>query len=106
MLGCFVSVERLFEVPPGAFSPPPKVTSAVVRLRPRADGELPIRDENVLARVVARAFGQRRKTLRNALRDTVSPETLSAAGIDPAARAETVPIPAWVALANLLVRQT
>ncbi len=102
MLGCYMSVETLFDVPPGAFTPPPKVTSAVVRLRPRPAGELPIADKAGLSRIVKQAFGQRRKTLRNALKGAVRPEQLEAAGIDPGGRAETVPIEAWVRLSNAL----
>jgi 16S rRNA (adenine1518-N6/adenine1519-N6)-dimethyltransferase len=105
MLGRAMRVERLFEVPPGAFTPPPKVTSAVVRLTPRPEHEVRVADEAVLARVVAQAFGQRRKTLRNALRGTAEPADLEAAGIDPGIRAESVPISAWIALSNRLARR-
>ena len=100
MLGCHMRVESLFDVPPGAFTPPPKVTSAVVRLRPRPAGELPIADAAGLSGIVKQAFGQRRKTLRNALKGAVLPEQLEAAGIDPGGRAETVPIASWVRLSN------
>lgn len=102
MLGCHMTVESLFDVPPEAFAPPPKVTSAVVRLMPRAAGEIRIADEALLSRLVTQAFSQRRKTLRNALRAAAAPEHLEAAGLDPAARPETVPITGWVALANHL----
>ncbi len=102
MLGCRMTVEPLFEVPPQAFTPPPRVTSAVVRLRPRPAGDIAVENEATLSTLVARAFSQRRKTLRNALNGVASPEELEAAGIDPAARAETVPISAWIALANRL----
>ena len=100
MLGCRMTVEPLFDVPPDAFEPPPKVTSAVVRLRPRPGGEIPIGNEGLLSRIVARAFSQRRKTMRNALKGTATPEDLEAAGIDPGTRPETVPITGWIALAN------
>ncbi len=102
MLGCRMTVEPLFDVPPDAFTPPPKVTSAVVRLRPRPPREIALGNEAALSKLVARAFSQRRKTLRNALKGAAGPEDLEASGIDPAARPETVPIPDWVALANRL----
>lgn len=102
MLGCRMTVEPLFEVPPDAFLPPPRVTSAVVRLRPRPDGEFVVEDEGALSKLVARAFSQRRKTLRNALKGTAGPEDLEAVGIDPGGRPETVPIAAWAALSNRL----
>ena len=102
MLGCRMTVEPLFEVPPDAFSPPPKVTSAVVRLQPRPPGEIAIENVGALSKLVARAFSQRRKTLRNALKGAAGPEDLEMTGIDPAARPETVPIAHWVALANRL----
>ncbi|HLT92893.1 MAG TPA: 16S rRNA (adenine(1518)-N(6)/adenine(1519)-N(6))-dimethyltransferase RsmA [Woeseiaceae bacterium] len=102
MLGCYMTVERLFDVPPGAFVPPPRVTSAVVRLRPRPQGEVRIADEALLSRLVTQAFSRRRKTLRNALKGMAAPEDLGAAGLDPGIRPEAVPVPAWVALANRL----
>jgi 16S rRNA (adenine1518-N6/adenine1519-N6)-dimethyltransferase len=94
-------VARLFAVPAGAFSPPPKVQSAIVRMVPIATEELPAVDAEAFARVVAAAFGQRRKTLRNALAPLLGEAQIRAAGVDPAARAETLPVAAFVALARL-----
>ncbi|HET6629695.1 MAG TPA: 16S rRNA (adenine(1518)-N(6)/adenine(1519)-N(6))-dimethyltransferase RsmA [Woeseiaceae bacterium] len=102
MLGCRMTVEPLFDVPADAFTPPPKVTSAVIRLRPRPAAEIAIENVAVLSKLVAQAFSQRRKTLRNALRAVAAPEALEAVGIDPGSRAETVPVATWVALANQL----
>jgi 16S rRNA (adenine1518-N6/adenine1519-N6)-dimethyltransferase len=93
-------VMRLFVVPAGAFSPAPQVSSAIVRLVPRPLSELPVADATVFARVVAAAFGQRRKTLRNALADVLDETSIRACGIDPGARAETLPVAAFVALAG------
>lgn len=93
-------VARLFAVPAGAFSPPPKVQSAIVRMEPIAEEELPAVDAEALARVVAAAFGRRRKTLRNALAPLLDEAQIRAAGVDPAARAETLPVAAFVALAR------
>jgi 16S rRNA (adenine1518-N6/adenine1519-N6)-dimethyltransferase len=93
-------VARLFVVPPGAFSPAPQVSSAIVRLVPRPQAELPAVDEPTFARVVTAAFGQRRKTLRNALAAVLDEASICACGIDPGARAETLPVADFVALAQ------
>jgi len=93
-------LERLFAVGPEAFRPPPKVHSAVVRLVPRAIPELQALDEAEFSRVVAKAFSMRRKTLRNALSGIVSEANLLELGIDPGARAEALPVAAFVTIAN------
>jgi len=98
-------MQRLFTVAPGAFRPPPKVWSAVVRLVPRAAGELDALDESVFARVVAKAFSTRRKTLKNALAGLVSADELAALGIDAGLRAEALPAAAFVAIANHCARR-
>jgi 16S rRNA (adenine1518-N6/adenine1519-N6)-dimethyltransferase len=92
----------LFDIAPSAFVPPPKVTSSVVRLIPRATPE-PC-DRRMLEQVAAAAFNQRRKMLRQSLKSLgVDPAVLAAgAGIDPARRAETVPISGFVAMAREL----
>jgi 16S rRNA (adenine1518-N6/adenine1519-N6)-dimethyltransferase len=92
----------LFDVAPSAFVPPPKVTSSVVRLIPRA-APLPCARAS-LERVAAAAFGQRRKMLRQSLRALGLDPTLllAATGIDGAARAEEITIEGFVALANAL----
>ncbi|MFO0295053.1 MAG: 16S rRNA (adenine(1518)-N(6)/adenine(1519)-N(6))-dimethyltransferase RsmA [Rhodospirillales bacterium] len=94
-------VRRLFDVPPSAFVPPPQVVSSVVGLVPR-DAPLAAADPGWLERVVAAAFGQRRKMLRGAMRALgVDPlPRLARAGIDPGARAETLTIEAFCALAR------
>jgi 16S rRNA (adenine1518-N6/adenine1519-N6)-dimethyltransferase len=92
----------LFEVPARAFTPPPKVTSAVVRLEPRADAEqLPV---SAVEAVTAAAFGQRRKMLRSSLK-SLWPDpgpALAAAGIAPTLRAEELPLEAFLDLAGYL----
>jgi 16S rRNA (adenine1518-N6/adenine1519-N6)-dimethyltransferase len=80
---------ELFTVGPGAFTPPPQVDSAVVRIVPRA-APFPLRDLARYDRLATLAFGQRRKTLHNALRGEVSPQAFAAAGVDPRARGETL----------------
>jgi 16S rRNA (adenine1518-N6/adenine1519-N6)-dimethyltransferase len=89
-----------FNVPPGAFTPPPKVDSAVVRMKPLPADRLRARDEQRFADVVAAAFGQRRKTLRNATRALVPAEAFARAGIDPARRGETLSVAEFVALSD------
>ena len=100
MLQAYCEVTSLFVVPPGAFRPPPKVDSAVVRLVPRDPSSIGIHDRRSFADVVRAAFGQRRKTLRNALNTVVSAEQFAAAGVRPDARAEQLEIAEFVALAN------
>ena len=102
MLQLACRVEPLIGVPPAAFRPPPKVDSAVVRLTPRAPAERPAVDAGSIARVVKAAFGQRRKTLSNALHGVVAPEQMVAAGVDPKARAEQLAPGEFVALAARL----
>ncbi len=102
MLQAKFRIVRLFVVPPGAFRPAPKVESAVARLYPLQDEKPRLVDEALFARVVAAAFSQRRKTLRNALSSLAPAATLEAAGIDPGARGETLAVADFVRLANRL----
>ncbi|NWG30552.1 MAG: 16S rRNA (adenine(1518)-N(6)/adenine(1519)-N(6))-dimethyltransferase RsmA [Rhodocyclaceae bacterium] len=99
-------MERLFVVPPGAFDPPPKVDSAIVRLIPKklGAGET-ARDEALFGRLVATAFSQRRKMLRNTLQDFGGEALLTAQGIAPTARAETLSVADYLRLANALAQQ-
>jgi 16S rRNA (adenine1518-N6/adenine1519-N6)-dimethyltransferase len=89
-----------FDVPPQAFTPPPKVTSSVVHLVPRAQ-PLPA-DVRKLGRVTEAAFGQRRKMLRQSLKSIGGERLLEAAGIDGTRRAETLSVEEFVRLANSL----
>ncbi|MET0181667.1 MAG: 16S rRNA (adenine(1518)-N(6)/adenine(1519)-N(6))-dimethyltransferase RsmA [Caulobacterales bacterium] len=92
--------EIVLHVPARAFTPPPKVDSAIVRLVDRADA---YSDLNTLERVTAAAFGQRRKMLRSALKSLGDPDSLcAAAGVDPTARAETLTQMQFRALADAL----
>jgi 16S rRNA (adenine1518-N6/adenine1519-N6)-dimethyltransferase len=102
LAGWRTEAKIMFDVAPSAFVPPPKVTSSVVRLVPRAS-PLPC-TRTTLERVTAAAFGQRRKMLRQSLRSlgTDPAPLLAAATIDPAARAEDIPVAGFVALANAL----
>ena len=101
MLQAYCTVTALFKVPPGAFRPPPKVDSAVVRLVPHPSERIGIEDPRRFAEIVRAAFGQRRKTLRNALGTVCTAEQIVAAGIDPQRRAEQLEVADFVRLANL-----
>jgi 16S rRNA (adenine1518-N6/adenine1519-N6)-dimethyltransferase len=91
---------RLFDVQPGAFRPAPKVMSSIVRLEPLPPEQLMARDDAVLGRVVAAAFGQRRKTLRNTLREFLAEEDYAALGIDPGLRGERLTVEDYVRISN------
>lgn len=94
-------MEALFGVPPEAFDPPPRVDSAIVRMIPKQPGEYPELDEQRFAEIVAAAFSQRRKTLRNTLGKLIGSEAFSAAGIDPGLRAENLSLGDFEKLARL-----
>lgn len=95
-------MERLFIVPPGSFNPPPKVDSAIVRLIPKAQAELTATDEALFAKVVTTAFSQRRKMLRNTLKDFGGEAMLAGLGLTPTARAEDLGVEAYLRIANHL----
>ncbi len=100
LTGWRADAKILFDVPPQAFTPPPKVTSSVVHLIPR-QSPLPANLAN-LEKVTKSSFGQRRKMLRQSLKVLGGEALLCAAGIDPTRRAETLNIEEFVALANAL----
>ena len=92
----------MLTVPPTAFSPPPKVDSAVVYMQPWQTPPHLAQDEALFYDLVAQAFSQRRKTLRNTLRGLLSTEQIELAGINPQQRAETLSVEDFVRLSNLL----
>jgi len=102
MLAPLAEVQRLFDVGPGAFQPPPRVWSALVRLTMRPAPLFPFSPH--YAAVVAAAFAQRRKTLRNGLSQMLTREQISACGIDPGARPETLTPQQFNILAEALDR--
>ncbi len=102
MLQSSLEAEALFDIGPSAFDPPPAVDSAVVRLYPKAPSAPRASNPATFRALVAAGFAQRRKTLRNALREHVDTATLETAGIDPGARAETIPVEDWIRLADLV----
>jgi len=93
---------HLFNVKPEAFMPPPKVDSAIVRIKPREIIDEVVSDELFFQQLVTKAFSQRRKTIRNTLKPIASETQLQAAGIDPGVRPETVSVQSYVRLANIL----
>lgn len=101
MMGLFVNSEKLFNVPPGAFHPAPKVTSSVVRLIPRQDRAMSC-DQQLFAKIVQSAFSKRRKTLRNALSTWIDGESLKKIDIDPSCRAEQLEILEFVRITQFV----
>ena len=97
-------VEPLFVVPAGAFRPPPKVQSMMVRLRPHPPGYHGEADPLLLKQVVTAAFSHRRKTLRNSLSGLLSEERLVELGIDPGDRAENLGLVEYVRLSRYMDR--
>jgi 16S rRNA (adenine1518-N6/adenine1519-N6)-dimethyltransferase len=103
VLAAAVADRRIvLEVPARAFTPPPKVTSAVVHLAPRDDGIGGDRLDALQA-VTAAAFGQRRKMLRSGLKSLGGEDLCRAAGVDPSSRPETLSLPGFLALADALL---
>lgn len=103
MLAARCRVEKLFIVGAGAFSPPPKVESAIVHVVPHAEPPFDPGDWNLFERLVRAGFSARRKTLRNALRALADTATIEAAGLDPRARPDTLAPADYARLARTLV---
>lgn len=101
MLQYRFSMTRLFIVPPGAFTPPPKVDSAIVHMIPLGSDRLTAGNEERFAAMVTAGFGQRRKTLGNTLKPFLSATQIEACGIDPKRRAETLSVAEFVRLTDL-----
>lgn len=102
MIQAVADVEPLIHVPPTAFAPAPKVESGVVRIAPNPDKTARIQSMDCLQRLVRMAFSQRRKTLKNNLKEWPTAIDWVAYGIDPGARAETLSVDEYVGLANAL----
>ncbi|MGI0153326.1 MULTISPECIES: 16S rRNA (adenine(1518)-N(6)/adenine(1519)-N(6))-dimethyltransferase RsmA [Pseudidiomarina] len=99
------AVEPVLMVPPGAFIPPPKVESAVVRLTPYTESPYPVHSRSDLQKVCLMAFNMRRKTIRNNLKQLCTDEQLEQLGIDPNARPETLSVADYCRLANWYTEQ-
>jgi 16S rRNA (adenine1518-N6/adenine1519-N6)-dimethyltransferase len=106
MMQYHCKVEKLFTVPPGAFTPQPKVESAIVKLTPWRPLPHPARNPATLGRVVRTAFSQRRKTLRNALGTLLPPDQLDLLGLDLKLRPENVGLRDYVRIADLVDLQS
>ena len=94
-------VERILRIGPGAFSPAPRVESALARLRPRPRAGLDPASRDRFAAIVGTCFSKRRKTLRNALRGLCGEPEIAAADLDPGARPETLSVDDFVRLAHV-----
>lgn len=103
MLQSRYDMEKLFDVAPEAFDPPPRVVSAVVRMVPLPASRLRPRSDKVFAQVVGRAFSQRRKMLRRGLADWAPQIDWDGLGIAPTSRAEELTVPQFVALSDALI---
>lgn len=101
MLTPWLRVQPMFDIGPGAFRPPPRVVSTIVRLTPH-DTPLQIAEPRHYATIVAAAFSQRRKTLRNSLKPLLDAEEIVAAGVDPTLRAEVIAPSGFAALSAQL----
>ncbi|MEJ2520099.1 MAG: 16S rRNA (adenine(1518)-N(6)/adenine(1519)-N(6))-dimethyltransferase RsmA [Desulfuromonadales bacterium] len=111
LMQTWFEIDKVVKVPPGAFYPPPKVDSLVLRLSPRPAPRWPILDEVLYRRLVRSAFAQRRKTLRNSLLGSGWPATqvdqaFDALGIDARRRGETLTLEEYASLANHFVSRT
>lgn len=93
-------MRRVLSVAPGAFTPPPKVDSAVVELVPYGESPYPVSDTDRFRHIVQRAFSQRRKTLRNALKGVLDRDALVKAGLDPTHRPEQISVAEYARLSN------
>ncbi|GAC13153.1 16S rRNA (adenine(1518)-N(6)/adenine(1519)-N(6))-dimethyltransferase RsmA [Aliiglaciecola lipolytica] len=98
-------VVPVLHVPPGAFNPPPKVDSAVVRLLPHEQKPVEVKDEKMLNQACAQAFNQRRKTIRNSLKKLIEEKQLEDLGINPELRAENLSLADYATIANFLSQQ-
>lgn len=99
-------LEALFDVPPEAFDPPPKVESAVVRMIPKSGSEIAAMDEKLFGEIVAAAFSMRRKTLRNTLANKLGLEEFAKLGIDSSLRAENLDVSAYEAITMHIANQS
>ena len=101
MVQAHCTAEKLFNVPPSAFNPPPKVDSAIVRLIPHKD-DIQIKDKTLFSDLVRDAFNQRRKTIRNSMRNFLIESDFLALDVDSKLRAENLSVATFVGIANYL----
>lgn len=106
MIQYMCNVRKLFDVNPACFAPPPKVMSSVLCLKPYREKPAVAEDEALLAEIVRLAFGQRRKTLRNTLKEYCDEAGFQYLNINPQSRAQDLSVSDFVSLANFLKKQT
>lgn len=104
MVQYYCQAELLFDVPASAFYPPPQVISSIVRLTPYRESPYAVVDFKLFESIVKQAFGQRRKTLRNSLKNIVEDSIWSSVSVQSSARAETLSVKDFVEIANACVR--
>jgi len=104
MMQYYCDSEYLFDVPPGSFSPPPKVDSAVIRLLPHASPPVQVDDISRLEEVVQTAFSQRRKTIANSLKKLIDSSALRRLDIDPSQRAENLSLQDFARISQSVTR--
>ena len=102
MLQTYCTAQSLFNVPPYAFEPAPKVDSAILRLLPRPEFDEQIDDFSRYEKLVRQAFSQRRKTLKNTLKKICSAEQIEQAGLSPSQRAEELSVADFVSLYRII----
>jgi 16S rRNA (adenine1518-N6/adenine1519-N6)-dimethyltransferase len=102
MVQYYCQVEDLFDVPPTSFDPAPKVDSAIVRLKPYKDLPLVANHFQTFEKLVNVAFQQRRKTLRNSLKQLISVEQMQSLDVDLSLRPEEISLAEYVAISNCL----
>jgi len=102
MLSYYCQSENLMSIGPGAFQPPPRVDSAIVRITPYSSPPVEVQDIKLLSQVVTQAFSQRRKTLRNSLKKLLDSSEISQLDIDPTERPEQLSLGEFARLANCL----
>ncbi len=102
MLQTFCTTQALFDVPPYAFTPAPKVNSAILRLQPDHQFDNKINNFTEYEKLIRQAFSQRRKTLKNTLKNTCSVEQIEQAGLQPTQRAEELSVRDFVALYEVI----
>lgn len=105
MMQYFCATEWLFDVAPDCFDPPPQVTSAIVRLVPHDKPPVEVADFSGFSHLVTQAFSQRRKTLRNSLKNWVSEQQIADLGIDANLRAESISLEEFAALSNVVITE-
>ncbi len=105
MASLYCDMDWLFDVPPQAFKPPPKVDSAIIRMVPKSLSDSDRALLPALDQVVRTSFGQRRKTLRKSLKSLINDQAFEAAGINPTARPETLSLSQFQTLARTVTRK-